>query len=135
MGLNWLPYMASMGLNLQNILMGLKKNGWARFGPKRLNEARRVGSRPWEKTWLIIGPGPGRGSWPAIGSGYAKTRPEPSPLPFLAVLTVLFFFFFQQIPTKIKDLAGMHFGLFSNLEPKDLLGKKKKQTKKKKITK
>ena len=38
------------GLESAKYLNGLKKNGWARFGPKRLNEARRVGSRPWEKT-------------------------------------------------------------------------------------
>ena len=35
------------------------------------------------------------------------------------------FFFSQQIPAEIKDSAGMHFGLFSDLEPKDLWGKKK----------
>ncbi|KAK9997756.1 hypothetical protein SO802_022442 [Lithocarpus litseifolius] len=30
------------------------------------------------------------------------------------------FLFFQQILPEIKDLAGMHFGLFSDLKPKDL---------------
>ena len=29
-------------------------------------------------------------------------------------------FFFLHILAEIKDLAGMHFGLFSDLEPEDL---------------
>ena len=39
------------------------------------------------------------------------------------ILSVLFF---QQIQAEIKDLAGMHFGLLSDLEPEDLWGKKNK---------
>ena len=66
-----------MGLNLAKNLNGLKINkkiGWARFGPKWLNgarKARRGKSGPRKKkkkkkkkTRLIIGLGPGRESWP-----------------------------------------------------------------------
>ena len=56
-----------MGLNLAKNLNGLKKKnfGWVRLGPKRLNRARGTGLGPEKKTRLIIGPNPGRGSWPA----------------------------------------------------------------------
>ena len=70
------------GLNLAKNLNGLKKKfGWARFGPKQLNGAHgawRGGSGPQNKTQLIIGSGPGHGSWPVgwvqICKNLARTR-------------------------------------------------------------
>ena len=65
----------------QKILMGFKIFfffGWARFGPKRLNGARRDESGPREKN-LINKRAKSRSQVLAHGSGLGMQKPGPNP--------------------------------------------------------
>ena len=64
--------------------MGLKKNfGWAKFGPKRLNEARGAGLGPGKKTKKTKNPINNRAEFGsrvlARGSGPGMQKPGPNP--------------------------------------------------------